>query len=315
MRPASTTYSPSSAIVRWKPVPFLLGDDPRPACRPAATCSSRLGDVLGWRRRPWRRGRGRPGRPARRRPCPSARRPKGRWSCRRASASISRCGGRGAGNRQRADACDRCRRPYARRPSGSPWSPCAAETARINAAAVGKSRGCEHGRATATFLPNFVPYRLGGDGVRTDPADLLFVPVGANSGACLRHGRAKTAPAGLPPSRAWTAPMQPQSGRAGDSRRPRLCLGPGLAGGDHEPSRQCPDARRPARAGPCSGRTRTRPPISAAMQAGAAWTGEGLERIDAESAELSYTELRKRDRPFVLPLDPERPGAGRAGRL
>ena len=44
--------------------------------------------------------------------------------------------------------------------------------------------------------------------------------------------------------------------------------------------------------------------IRAAMESGAPWTGEGLERIDAETAELSYTELRKRDRPFVLPLDP-----------
>ena len=48
-------------------------------------------------------------------------------------------------------------------------------------------------------------------------------------------------------------------------------------------------------------------PIRAAMEAGAPWAGEGLERIDAETAELSYTELRKRDRPFVLPLDPADP--------
>ena len=45
--------------------------------------------------------------------------------------------------------------------------------------------------------------------------------------------------------------------------------------------------------------------ISAAMAGGSPWQGEGLERIDAESAEISYTELRKRDRPFVLPLDPQ----------
>jgi phosphatidylglycerophosphate synthase len=47
--------------------------------------------------------------------------------------------------------------------------------------------------------------------------------------------------------------------------------------------------------------------IRDAMAAAAPWTGEGLERIDAESAEISYTELRKRDRPFVLPLDPADP--------
>ena len=44
--------------------------------------------------------------------------------------------------------------------------------------------------------------------------------------------------------------------------------------------------------------------ILAAMNSESAWDGDGLEKIDAESAEISYTELRKRDRPFVLPLDP-----------
>ena len=34
---------------------------------------------------------------------------------------------------------------------------------------------------------------------------------------------------------------------------------------------------------------------------------EGYERLDAETAELSYSELRKRERPFVLPLDPADP--------
>ncbi len=34
---------------------------------------------------------------------------------------------------------------------------------------------------------------------------------------------------------------------------------------------------------------------------------EGFEALSAESAELSYAELRKRGRPFVLPLDPRDP--------
>ena len=33
----------------------------------------------------------------------------------------------------------------------------------------------------------------------------------------------------------------------------------------------------------------------------------GYESLDAETTELSYAELRKRDRPFVLPLDPNDP--------
>src|SRR5829696_2828983 len=49
--------------------------------------------------------------------------------------------------------------------------------------------------------------------------------------------------------------------------------------------------------------------IRAAMESSSPWTGTGLDRIDADSAELSYTELRKRDRPFVLPLDPADPEA------
>ena len=47
--------------------------------------------------------------------------------------------------------------------------------------------------------------------------------------------------------------------------------------------------------------------LVAAMEANAPWTGGGFERLDAATAELSYTELRKRDRPFVLPLDPADP--------
>ncbi|HEU4809933.1 MAG TPA: CDP-alcohol phosphatidyltransferase family protein [Sphingomicrobium sp.] len=44
-----------------------------------------------------------------------------------------------------------------------------------------------------------------------------------------------------------------------------------------------------------------RPPAERAML-GTGGSLEGLERIDADSAEVSYAELRKRERPFVLPL-------------
>lgn len=36
---------------------------------------------------------------------------------------------------------------------------------------------------------------------------------------------------------------------------------------------------------------------------------EGMEPIESESAELAYSMLRKRDRPFVMPLDPATPQA------
>ena len=44
-------------------------------------------------------------------------------------------------------------------------------------------------------------------------------------------------------------------------------------------------------------------PMAAAMEQGAAWTGSDLDRLDAETTELNNHELRKRERPFVLPLD------------
>src|SRR4249919_3121232 len=47
--------------------------------------------------------------------------------------------------------------------------------------------------------------------------------------------------------------------------------------------------------------------VRQAMESASPWTGTGLDKIDAETAELSYSELRKRDLPFVLPLDPADP--------
>ena len=47
-------------------------------------------------------------------------------------------------------------------------------------------------------------------------------------------------------------------------------------------------------------------PIIKAMRAGQAV--DAYEVLAAETAELNYAELRKRDRPFVLPLDPDNPG-------
>ena len=95
--------------------------------------------------------------------------------------------------------------------------------------------------------------------------------------------------------------------RAGRRSSPTSAL-PGTRPGwwRSEPPRQRPDAGRPRRACPCPGRPDPAA-VLAAMQSRRRWTGDGLERIDAETAELSYTELRKRDRPFVLPLDPADP--------
>ena len=48
-------------------------------------------------------------------------------------------------------------------------------------------------------------------------------------------------------------------------------------------------------------------PVIAAIAAGSPVAG--YDTLDSETAELSYAELRKRDRPFVLPLDPADPEA------
>jgi phosphatidylglycerophosphate synthase len=48
-------------------------------------------------------------------------------------------------------------------------------------------------------------------------------------------------------------------------------------------------------------------PVLATMLAGDRYEGGSLERIDADSAELSYSALRKRERPFVMRLDPADP--------
>jgi phosphatidylglycerophosphate synthase len=45
-------------------------------------------------------------------------------------------------------------------------------------------------------------------------------------------------------------------------------------------------------------------PVLAAMLSEGRYEGGALEKIDADTADFSYRKLRKRDRPFVLPLDP-----------
>ena len=61
--------------------------------------------------------------------------------------------------------------------------------------------------------------------------------------------------------------------------------------------------RKPVMAHVPVGEDRT--PVAAALDSGKAL--EGYEVLASETAELNYAELRKRDRPFVLPLDPADP--------
>jgi len=48
-------------------------------------------------------------------------------------------------------------------------------------------------------------------------------------------------------------------------------------------------------------------PVLAAMRSGARYEGNSLSPIDAETVDLTYGVLRKRDRPFVMRLDPSDP--------
>lgn len=45
-------------------------------------------------------------------------------------------------------------------------------------------------------------------------------------------------------------------------------------------------------------------PVLAAMLGGGRYEGSGLSAVDADTADFSYHKLRKRDRPFVMRLDP-----------
>ena len=75
---------------------------------------------------------------------------------------------------------------------------------------------------------------------------------------------------------------------------------PGVAEGDGRAPPGRPDLRRQGGAGACARRRRRRP-VAQAVADGA--PVDGYELSAAETAKLSYAELRKRDRPFVMRLD------------
>jgi phosphatidylglycerophosphate synthase len=126
----------------------------------------------------------------------------------------------------------------------------------------------------------------------------LFIPLGSSSVqlfglARSEHSRRLAANAGFPPADA------PEPGR------------PALLGNLHfawDPAWLKAIGKQPGRVLTFRGQ-----PVIAHLPDGAAGaaaiaafsegrTPENLEQVDAETAELSYSELRKRDRPFVLPL-------------
>jgi phosphatidylglycerophosphate synthase len=175
----------------------------------------------------------------------------------------------------------------------------AGETARIQGQRQGAGEGEQH---SASFLPNFVPYRtLEMEQLSTPEPLPFFVPVGRNAARvfgldaetrasrlaakakldCARSARPGGAVLLSDLAFAWDPAWL-----AAIAKRP----GSVLMLGDRAVLAHVPAHQDPA-------------PVTTAMEQGAAWTGGELDRLDAETAELNYHELRKRDRPFVLPLD------------
>ncbi len=136
-------------------------------------------------------------------------------------------------------------------------------------------------------------------------ADFLFVPVGANP-AHVFGLAAKERACRLATNAGMECADLPQSGRPAILADLGFAWDPAwLAAIKNHPDNVLMLGDRAVLAHVSAGQDIAA--ISAAMHGATPWTGDGLERIDAESAELSYTELRKRDRPFVLPLDPKDP--------
>ena len=134
-----------------------------------------------------------------------------------------------------------------------------------------------------------------------DPSRPLFVPVGDNPARAFGMGAAERAAA--------------LAAKAG--MEPAPWIGPGravvLADLDYawDPAWAAAIAKRPGTALVKDGRAvlahlvagaDAAPIIAAMCDRRALDPSDGLELLDADRAELSYPELRKRDRPFVLPL-------------
>ena len=132
---------------------------------------------------------------------------------------------------------------------------------------------------------------------------LLFVPVGANParpfGMDARERACRLATnAGLECADA------PQAGALRCWRACAYAWDPAWLKAMAEPAALDADTRRQTGDGPCSRRRRpARRPRALEHRRAVG----GYDPLDAETAKLSYDELRKRERPFVLPLDPADP--------
>jgi phosphatidylglycerophosphate synthase len=174
------------------------------------------------------------------------------------------------------------------------WVPIARETARIRLERQARA-------SFASLLPELMHYSAPMSNQAPERAKPLFVTVGDNPARAFGMGarqraNALAAKAGLEPAEpaqsgnstvyanldwawdpAWLASMAKSPGR--------LLTKNGVPVLAHVPAGGDPAA------------------LIAAMRSGERYEGGGLELIDADTADFSYQELRKRDRPFVMKLN------------
>ena len=153
----------------------------------------------------------------------------------------------------------------------------------------------------ATLLPRLMPYSPARmtDALTARP---LFVTVGDNPARAFGMGAAERANALAIKARLQPADQQ-QAGRSTIYADLNWTWDPAwLASLAATPGRVLTKDGHPVLAHvPADGDSA---PVLAAMLADGVYEDGGLERIDADTADFSYAELRKRDRPFLMRLDP-----------
>ena len=134
----------------------------------------------------------------------------------------------------------------------------------------------------------------------------LFVAVGDNPARAVRDGRARPRRAGSRPTPGFECAETPQRGPRGGARQPWTYA--------WDPAWLKAIADAPGTVLTLGGKP-VLAHVPADDDAAASRRGDGerasdrraMSTLDAETAELNYAELRKRERPFVLPLDPADP--------
>jgi phosphatidylglycerophosphate synthase len=166
-------------------------------------------------------------------------------------------------------------------------------------------KSCRRATSLATFLPPFSP--LSGSVMSSGPP-LLFVPVGSNP-ARLFGLDAKTRARRLATNAGFECADTPEPGRAALIATLDYAWDPAwLTEMANRPSSVLTLGGKPVLAHvPVGGPALA--PVADALVNGDMVALAGLEPVAAETTELSYRKLRKRDRPFVMPLDPADPEA------